>query len=304
MMNAASIGPRAASEHRGTIHVEETEVLTVSHHPADQHVLRLRSPIVARHARPGSFAHLRCHESLPMRRPFSIMNTDGEAGWFDILFKVKGAGTAQLARHVAGDIINTMAPIGTPFKLADYKRHALLIGGGVGIPPMVFLAKHIRRTAPETQALVLMGSEVPFPFMARPSRIMISDIPEGVIGTMPLLEDWGVACRLASLQAYPGCFDGFVTDLAAHWIEARLARNETDVEIFACGPSPMLKAVAELSRHYRLPCQISLEEYMACAVGGCAGCTVKVNTAEGPAMKRVCVDGPVFDAASVVFSPA
>jgi len=72
-------------------------------------------------------------------------------------------------------------------------------------------------------------------------------------------------------------------------------------KIFACGPTPMLKAVAQLAARYDVACEVSLEEYMACAVGGCAGCTVLVNTPDGQAMKRVCVDGPVFDAASVVW---
>ena len=75
------------------------------------------------------------------------------------------------------------------------------------------------------------------------------------------------------------------------------------MEIFACGPTPMLAAVARLAREFGLPCQVSLEEYMACAVGGCAGCAVQVETPEGPAMKRVCVDGPVF-AAQAVFPAA
>jgi dihydroorotate dehydrogenase electron transfer subunit len=72
-----------------------------------------------------------------------------------------------------------------------------------------------------------------------------------------------------------------------------------EVEIFACGPTPMLEAVTRVAKRFDLPCQVSLEEFMACAVGGCAGCTVKVNTPTGPAMKRVCVDGPVFDGYSV-----
>jgi dihydroorotate dehydrogenase electron transfer subunit len=71
------------------------------------------------------------------------------------------------------------------------------------------------------------------------------------------------------------------------------------VEIFACGPHPMLEAVSELARDFSVPCQVSLEEFMACAVGGCAGCAVQVRTADGIAMRRVCVDGPVFDAAQV-----
>jgi dihydroorotate dehydrogenase electron transfer subunit len=119
---------------------------------------------------------------------------------------------------------------------------------------------------------------------------------------MPLLEDWGIACRLASRQGIAGCFDGLVTELAEHWIRHQQDTHDNDIEIFACGPTPMLKAVAELAGRLTLPCQISLEEFMACAVGGCAGCAVAIRTDLGPAMKRVCVDGPVFEAADVVFA--
>ena len=91
----------------------------------------------------------------------------------------------------------------------------------------------------------------------------------------------------------------------AHGAPRRVRMQQLDpavraeVEIFSCGPTPMLRAVAALAREFDLPCQVSLEEYMACAVGGCAGCAVEVQTEAGPAMKRVCVDGPVFDAATV-----
>jgi dihydroorotate dehydrogenase electron transfer subunit len=116
---------------------------------------------------------------------------------------------------------------------------------------------------------------------------------------MPLLERWGIPARLASLSAFDGCLDGYVTDLATRWLEQRSAQQLAATEVFACGPTPMLEAVAALAAHYGLPCQVSLEEYMACAVGGCAGCTVLVAEEDGPAMKRVCVDGPVFEAARV-----
>ena len=118
---------------------------------------------------------------------------------------------------------------------------------------------------------------------------------------MPLLESWGTPARLTSLQGYEGCHNGYVTDLADRWL-AQLGDDElAKVEIFACGPTPMLKAVAGLAARYDLPCQVSLEEFMACAVGGCAGCAVKINTPDGAAMKRVCVDGPVFDASIVAW---
>ena len=118
---------------------------------------------------------------------------------------------------------------------------------------------------------------------------------------MPLLEGWGVPARLTSLQGYEGCHNGYVTDLADQWLSALTKDDLEKVEVFACGPTPMLKAVADLAARYDLPCQVSLEEFMACAVGGCAGCTVKINTPDGEAMKRVCVDGPVFDATTVVW---
>jgi dihydroorotate dehydrogenase electron transfer subunit len=146
---------------------------------------------------------------------------------------------------------------------------------------------------------VIMGSEVPFPFKAQPSKLMVPGVPSEVIAAMPLLDDWGIASRLASQQGYAGCFEGYVTDLARTWLDALSEEQRKEVAVFACGPHPMLEAVARLAQEYHLPCQVSLEEFMACAVGGCAGCTVEVQTDTGPAMKRVCVDGPVFEANAV-----
>ena len=116
---------------------------------------------------------------------------------------------------------------------------------------------------------------------------------------MPLLDDWGIGCRLASLQGFAGCFQGYVTELAEQWIRSLNMQALSEVEIFACGPHPMLEAVAQLAAAHDIPCQVSLEEFMACGVGGCAGCVVEVQTPQGPAMKRVCVDGPVFNAETV-----
>lgn len=291
----------AAKPHRGTIVQETAEVLSNAAHPGEQHILQLRAPEIARRAQPGAFVHLRCAPSIAMRRPMSIMRANARAGTIDILFKAHGAGTAELAQRVPGETISVLGPIGLPFKLAGFRKRPLLIGGGVGIPPMVYLADHLRRIAGSVP-FVVMGSEIPFPFKLRPSAILVPGMPPGVIGTMPLLEDWGIAARLASRQGYVGCFEGLVTELASAWIDAMGPAALAEIEIFACGPTPMLKAVQSLAARYGLPAQISLEEYMACAVGGCAGCTVLIHTPSGPAMKRVCVDGPVFEASTVEFS--
>jgi dihydroorotate dehydrogenase electron transfer subunit len=124
-------------------------------------------------------------------------------------------------------------------------------------------------------------------------------MPDGVIAGMPLLEDWGIPSRLTSKSGFPGCHDGYVTDLARAWLGTLDRATLGTVEIFSCGPTPMLRAVAALAAEFDVACQVSLEEFMACAVGGCAGCTVEVKTPDGPAMQRVCVDGPVFDARTV-----
>jgi dihydroorotate dehydrogenase electron transfer subunit len=291
-------------EHRGTIFVEEAELLARQEFPGRQFVIRLRAPKCAAAATPGSFAHLTCDPMLPMRRPLSIMRVDPAAGWVEILYKIVGPGLEALSMQPPGSRISMLGPIGQGFKPSPARPRTLLVGGGVGIPPMVFLAESLKsRTDAQWRPLVLMGSEIPFPFRARPSTILVPGIPDGVIACMPLLDDWGVPSRLATLAGFPGCFDGYVTDLAAAWLASLDARTLGEVELFACGPTPMLQATARVARRFGVPAQVSLEEFMACAVGGCAGCAVPVVTDAGLAMKRVCVDGPVFDA-NAVFPPA
>ena len=285
--------------HRDTLLMENAEILDHDHVAGDQHILRVRAPRIAQRALAGSFVHLQCDPLLPMRRPISIMRVDAQAGWVEFLYKVLGHGTQLLARREPGERVSMLGPIGVPFTLDPQRPRPLLIGGGVGIPPMVFLADTIHQAKEPYQAFAIMGSEVPFPFSSRPSTTMVPGMPEGVIACMPLLEDWGIASRLTSKQGYPGTHDGYVTDLARRYLEALDDSQRQQIEIFSCGPHPMLEAVAQVAKDYGVPCQVSLEEFMACAVGGCAGCVVKVETETGPAMKRVCVDGPVFDAYTV-----
>lgn len=289
--------------HRGSIHLEDGRLLRKEPFAGEQFILRIEAPKCAASATPGSFVHLTCDPDIPLRRPLSIMRANPAAGWIDVLFKVVGAGLAALGARKVGDTLSVLGPIGHGFAPHPARPLTLLIGGGVGIPPMMFLAERlIVREDARWQPLVLMGSEIPFPFATRPSTILVPGMPPGVIASMPSLEALGVPSRLASKSGFPGCYDGFITELADAWLAAQPKAGLAEVEIFACGPTPMLAATAQLARRYGLPCQVSLEEFMACGVGGCAGCTVQVATDEGPAMKRVCVDGPVFDAYAVFAS--
>ncbi len=289
----------AAHAGRATIFVEDAEILAHEAFAARQYVLRVQAPRCARHATPGSFAHLRCDPALPMRRPLSIMRTDPEAGWVEFLYKVVGTGTRALAGRRPGERLNLLGPIGRGFEPHPERPRRLLIGGGVGIPPIIFLAETLHRRDAGGATLVLMGSETAFPFTARASRILVPGMPDGVIAALPLLEDRGIPSRLASGRGEPGCHPGHVTELAEHWLAALVPEALGEVEMFACGPNAMLRAGAALAARFEIPCQVSLEEFMACAVGACAGCAVPVRGPAGVTMKRVCVDGPVFDARAV-----
>ena len=290
--------------HRGSIFLEDAaEILEHTAHLGDQWILRLQAPQCAAHARPGQFVHLQCDPRLPMRRPLSIQRVHRERGWVEFLYKAVGEGTSALSRQPAGARLSVLGPIGQPFALNQERPLRLLLGGGVGIPPMIFLADQLQQQGQAAQTRAILGSEVPFPFRPRPSEILWPGLPDGAIATMPLLEDWGIACRLTSRAGIPGAHAGFVTDLARRWLAGLQPALLAQVELYACGPHAMLEACAALAAEFAVPCQVSLEEYMACAVGGCAGCTVAVRTPAGVAMKRVCVDGPVF-AADTVFPAA
>ena len=290
---------KKAQANRDTIFVQDGELLSIDEFPGDQFIMRIRAPKCAATAAPGSFVHITCDESLPMRRPLSIMRVGDD--WIEILYKIVGQGLQLLSQKKPGDKLSVLGPIGQPFRMSPERPKTLLIGGGVGIPPMIYIADWLRQDDGDWEPFAILGSEIPFPFELQASSLDVAGADESVSSTMPLLESWGIPTRLTSLQGYEGCHNGYVTDLADKWL-ATLSDEERDkVEVFACGPTPMLRAVADLAARYNLPCQVSLEEFMACAVGGCAGCAVKIKTPDGDAMKRVCVDGPVFDSSTVVW---
>jgi dihydroorotate dehydrogenase electron transfer subunit len=283
---------------RGSVFLEDARILAQRAWPGEQFVLRVHAPLAARKARPGMFAHIACDPSVPMRRPLSIMRAAPADGWLEFLYKPKGRGLAMLGRRQPGEVLSVLAPIGHGFTVDPVRPRLLALGGGVGIPPMIFLAEQVRADR-RLRPLVLMGSEAPFPFELVQSRLEVAGVAKAATHAVALLEQWGVPSRLASNAGLAGAHRGYITDLARDALQAMTDAERAEAQVFACGPTPMLKAVAKLARDFGLPCQVALEEYMACGIGGCAGCTVLLQTPDGPAMKRVCVDGPVFDARHV-----
>ena len=282
-----------------SIFSENVTVLSHEALAAQQFILRLQAPNCAANVKPGNFVHLSCsHEPFSLKRPFSVMRASRDAGWIEILYKIVGSGTQKLAEIKVGTSLHCLGPIGNSFELSTAQAKPLLLGGGVGIPPILFFAEQLKREKNITP-MVIFGSEIPFPFKVQPSTKVITGIPADVIAAMALLEDLSIPSRLSSKQGYAGCFNGYIHELAEQWIEHFDTKERTHIEVFACGPTPMLQAVAKVSQQFSLACQLSLEEHMACAVGGCAGCTVLIEKNGQQSMQRVCVDGPIFNAESV-----
>jgi len=276
---------------RNVIFEEQAEVLANVHHDGEQCIMRIRAPKTAKTAKPGQFVHLRVSDALPLRRPISIMLTDPEKGTVDLLYKMIGEGTRRLGERKVGDTVPMLGPIGTPFDLSDVSKRYILIGGGVGVPPMIFTAD---RLVGKADIVLFAGSEVAFPFALKPSTFMLPGITGNTTLTISSLEERGIACRLASNAGLYGCYDGHVPDLARDYLLALNEEERTRSVLLSCGPHPMLHAVAKLGREVGIPAQLSLEEHMACGIGGCAGCVVKTVEGGQEKYRRICVDGPVF----------
>jgi len=282
------------ADYRNTLFEEAAEVVAHVTHPGDQFVIRVKAPKIAAKARPGQFVHMRVSPERPLRRPISIMLTDPERGTVDLLYKAIGEGTHILSERKAGETIPMLGPIGVPFDLSDSSKRYLLIGGGVGIPPMIFAADRLQ--AASGDCVVFAGSEVEFPFALKPSTHLLPGVNGNAILSIASLEDRGIPCRLASNAGLYGCYEGHVPNLARDYLAALPETERARCVLLSCGPHPMLHAVARVGREFDLPTFLSLEEHMACGLGGCAGCVVKTVEAGEEKYRRVCVDGPVFEA--------
>lgn len=230
---------------------------------------------------PGQFVNVRVaapdsHDPL-LRRPFSLYRALPD-GTYSILFRVVGRGTRALSRLVPGDRVDVLAPLGRGFSLLPESTRPVLVGGGVGVPPLFLWAQKV--LAPRGGVRAILGFNS--------ANLVIGDRD---------LRELGVEVEVTTLDGSRGR-KGLVTDALLPLLEAGRVDG-----IYACGPKPMLAAVAEMARRFRVPAQIALEEWMGCGVGACLSCVVPVRTGEGPPVyRRVCAEGPVFSAEEVVFA--
>ena len=217
---------------------------------------------------PGRFVHIKCGEGLLLRRPISVCDWSVEEDTLRLVFEVRGEGTLWLSRRKAGDSLDVLGPLGHGFDTAPEGRY-LLVGGGIGVPPMLGCARHGGKDS--TAILGFRSGEHAM-----------------------LLDDFSAACSNVLIATDDGSMGrhGFVDAL----VREELEKDRNYTAVLACGPKPMLRAVARAAEEAGLPCQVSMEERMGCGVGACLVCACKTK---GGHYRHACKDGPVFDAREV-----
>ena len=260
---------------------EKTTVLDNRPVAAGFYQLRLAAPRIAAQAEPGQFASLRVNEqAVPLLRiPLSFSAVDPQGGTIELLYEARGPKSRLLSQVQARQTLSCLGPLGRGFVPPAPGQRVVLVGGGIGLPPLLYLGASLRQQG-HAGVVLLAGA-----------RTAAKHLP--LAGLQAAVPQVGLATDDGSVGHH-----GLVTELLARELAAA-----PGAMVCACGPHGMMAAVAGLCRRQGVACQVSLEEYMACGFGVCVGCVVEAadEGGEGPyaRYRRVCVDGPVFDALQV-----
>ncbi len=248
--------------------------------------LILEAPEIARDCIPGQFLQVLCHKSGQfydplLRRPFSIHFADAVGGYVDILYDSRGRGTRMLEEKIIEDVVDVIGPLGRGFKIPDsWHGRFLLVSGGMGIAPLYYLLRTLEERFGKDKIKFLSGARTANLVIYRKQNEKRSS--EHLIST----DDGSYG------------YHGTVADLLKEYIET--FDNKDDCLVYACGPMPMLKTVARICDQHNLHCQISVETKMACGVGACMSCVIRVKEPNsGFRYARSCVEGPVFKAEDI-----
>lgn len=232
----------------------------------DIYSMWISTKAIAREAKPGQFVSVYTKDaSRLLPRPISLCEIDREKDALRIVYRIAGDGTREFSRLRAGDTIDILGPLGNGFPLEEAKgKRVMLMGGGIGIPPMLETAKAIQG-----------------------EKIIVS----GYRDELFLTEELNAAGQLylATEDSSAGTKGNVLDAVKANRLEADL--------IFACGPTPMLRAIKAYALDKGIPCWVSMEEKMACGIGACLACVCKSTEVDGHSQvhnKRICKDGPVF----------
>lgn len=256
--------------------VEKVELVAKQQLKSDIFKFTIKSEKMVSQSKPGQFLEIRVTDTIEpfLRRPISIHSINKENNTLEFIFQVKGKGTEILATKEIGELIDIIGPLGqSGFSFEDYNNIAI-IGGGIGTFPLYELAKQAKQAGKTTN--IYLG-------FRNKDFVVLEDEFKAVANKIVVSTDDG---------SYGA--NGFAID----FMKEDIKQNGVDC-IFACGPLPMLKAVQAYANENNIPCQISLEEKMGCGIGACIGCAVKYKTETEDTFKRVCKEGPVFDANTV-----
>lgn len=246
----------------------------------NQYELILHAPPIAETAQPGQFVMVR-----PMalyaplwRRPYSIWRANPDKGVFSIFYAVQGPFTELLSLKPVGATLSVLGPLGNSFQPVEGVRRHILVAGGVGAPPLSFLATRLVSVLPKGQRLVMLAG-------ARRRDLLVG---------LDEFRALGAEVHVATEDGSQG-YAGLVTDLLEQALTAPVPSA-----VYACGPNAMLQVVSQICLARSVPCQISLDAPMPCGVGACGGCAVPIALPEGGVWyRRACVEGPVFRAEEV-----
>lgn len=242
----------------------------------DIYLLSLRSEKISAEALPGQFVNIRCGEGLDayLRRPISICGLEPSMKTFDIAYMTRGRGTSILCCYKPGDSIDVMGPLGKGFTLPQKGEKIAVVGGGIGIFPLLFLLKESR----DTNKTAFLG------FRTKEAVVLRDDFQEAA-GELVISTD-------------DGSFgiNGLITRPFLSWLES----NKPD-RVYTCGPLPMMKTIAEACIAGGIFCEVSMEQRMGCGIGACLVCACKVKDGDDFNYAHVCKDGPVFPAERLVF---
>lgn len=242
----------------------------------DIYKFTIASEYVAENAKAGQFVNIKCSDGINalLRRPISICRVDRNEKSYEVIFQVKGNGTDLLSQKQAGEEIDILAPLGNGFDLDGKYKSILVVGGGIGVFPLLGVleeSKAVKKTAVlgfRNKDFVVLEKE-----FQKASNELVLTTDDGSYGKK-----------------------GFVTE----YTEKAIVNDKIDM-IYACGPTPMLKAIKELAQKYGVFCQVSMEQRMGCGIGACLVCACKTKYGEEWEYSHVCSDGPVFDAEKVIF---
>ncbi|MDR1689632.1 MAG: dihydroorotate dehydrogenase electron transfer subunit [Clostridiales bacterium] len=254
----------------------------------DIYELIFKSEYLAETAKAGQFAGIYLEsESKLLPRPFGFCQTDAKAGTVRIVYRVVGGGTKILSQYPEGKTLRVLGPCGNGFTYSAQKR-VVIIGGGMGTPPLLKLAQDIKKANSNAEINVFSG------FQNAQQVILKSDFEKTGAKVYISTDDGS--------QGYMGNVISLIKNVLRHNPDGGSALPQSPEIIFACGPKVMLKAVSGYADETATPAQVSMEERMGCGVGACICCVTKTNDGNGEAYKKVCAHGPVFSSKEVVWN--